>query len=149
MVGSDICLVIAGNKADLETRRVVERAAAEKFAASVNALHLQTSAKEPNSNIARLNKEPSHFLSMHRNVRVFHLRTMKASRLCSSGWRPTWWQCGAGPGSSLPSTPGQQPVVALQGFNLTADKIFGSSMTRRRKRLGGNVVEAITPDLAP
>merc|ERR1719397_1624065 len=45
MVGSDICLVIAGNKADLETRRVVERAAAEKFAASVNALHLQTSAK--------------------------------------------------------------------------------------------------------
>ena len=45
MLGSDICLVIAGNKIDLERKRKVERAMAQDFAASVNATHVHTSAK--------------------------------------------------------------------------------------------------------
>merc|ERR1711973_374073 len=45
MVGSDISLVIAGNKVDLERKRNVEREMAEEFAASVNAIHVHTSAK--------------------------------------------------------------------------------------------------------
>ena len=45
MVGADISLVIAGNKIDLERKRNVERAMAQEFAASVNAAHVHTSAK--------------------------------------------------------------------------------------------------------
>ena len=45
MVGAEISLVIAGNKIDLERKRNVEREMAEEFAASVNAKHVHTSAK--------------------------------------------------------------------------------------------------------
>merc|ERR1719397_1556544 len=45
MLGSDISLVIAGNKVDLEKNRNVDRAAAERYAESVGAAHIHTSAK--------------------------------------------------------------------------------------------------------
>jgi len=45
MLGSDISLVIAGNKVDLEKNRNVDRAAAERYADSVGAAHIHTSAK--------------------------------------------------------------------------------------------------------
>jgi len=46
MLGDNIVLVIAGNKADLERRRVVTLEEAEQYAASVGAKHLSTSAKQ-------------------------------------------------------------------------------------------------------
>ena len=45
MLGSDICLVIAGNKIDLEKKRNVRREMAEEYARSVGAAHIHTSAK--------------------------------------------------------------------------------------------------------
>ena len=39
-------LVIASNKSDLENLRIVTRAEAENFALSVNAMHVETSAKD-------------------------------------------------------------------------------------------------------
>ncbi|XP_022191998.1 ras-related protein Rab-21 [Nilaparvata lugens] len=45
MLGSDICLVIAGNKIDLEKQRNVPIEEAEEYAKSVGAKHFQTSAK--------------------------------------------------------------------------------------------------------
>jgi len=45
MLGSDICLVIAGNKVDLEKKRNVDRRTAEQYADSVGAAHIHTSAK--------------------------------------------------------------------------------------------------------
>jgi Ras-related protein Rab-21 len=39
MLGQDITLVIAGNKIDLERNRVVQLAEAERYAASVGAVH--------------------------------------------------------------------------------------------------------------
>jgi len=45
MLGADICLVIAGNKVDLEKNRKVDRAMAEQYAHSVGAAHIHTSAK--------------------------------------------------------------------------------------------------------
>lgn len=45
MLGSDICLIIAGNKIDLEKQRTVPIEAAEEYARSVGAKHFNTSAK--------------------------------------------------------------------------------------------------------
>nr|CAD7428308.1 unnamed protein product [Timema monikensis] len=45
MLGSDICLVIAGNKIDLEKQRTVSVQNAEEYAESVGAKHYHTSAK--------------------------------------------------------------------------------------------------------
>jgi len=53
MLGDNIVLVIAGNKADLERRRVVTLEEAEEYAASVGAKHLSTSAKQ-NKGVAEL-----------------------------------------------------------------------------------------------
>uniref|UniRef100_A0A1B6GBG8 Ras-related protein Rab-21 n=1 Tax=Cuerna arida TaxID=1464854 RepID=A0A1B6GBG8_9HEMI len=45
MLGSDICLVIAGNKIDLEKQRTVPIEDAEEYVKSVGATHFHTSAK--------------------------------------------------------------------------------------------------------
>ncbi|XP_043463189.1 ras-related protein Rab-21-like [Leptopilina heterotoma] len=45
MLGSDICLVIAGNKIDLEKERNVSSDEAEEYAGQVGASHFNTSAK--------------------------------------------------------------------------------------------------------
>ncbi|GFN93721.1 ras-related protein rab-21 [Plakobranchus ocellatus] len=45
MLGSDVCLCIAGNKTDLEKNRNVTVQEAESYAASVGAKHFHTSAK--------------------------------------------------------------------------------------------------------
>jgi len=45
MLGSEICLTIAGNKIDLEKERNVSIEMAEEYAKSVGAVHLNTSAK--------------------------------------------------------------------------------------------------------
>uniref|UniRef100_A0A1B6CP69 Ras-related protein Rab-21 n=2 Tax=Clastoptera arizonana TaxID=38151 RepID=A0A1B6CP69_9HEMI len=45
MLGSDICLTIAGNKVDLEKQRTVPLQDAEEYAKSVGAKHFHTSAK--------------------------------------------------------------------------------------------------------
>lgn len=45
MLGSDICLVIAGNKFDLERERNVSSNEAEEYAKQVGATHFNTSAK--------------------------------------------------------------------------------------------------------
>ncbi|XP_025405329.1 ras-related protein Rab-21 [Sipha flava] len=45
MLGSEICLVIAGNKIDLEKDRTVSVEDAENYARSVGAVHFHTSAK--------------------------------------------------------------------------------------------------------
>lgn len=45
MLGQDICLVICGNKSDMEKNRNVDQATAEKYAESVGAVHFHTSAK--------------------------------------------------------------------------------------------------------
>ena len=39
-------MVIASNKADLQDRRIITLAQAESFAQEVNAMHVETSAKE-------------------------------------------------------------------------------------------------------
>ncbi|XP_071550644.1 ras-related protein Rab-21 [Panulirus ornatus] len=46
MLGNDICLVIAGNKIDLEKERHVSLEEAETYAQEVGAFHFQTSAKQ-------------------------------------------------------------------------------------------------------
>ncbi|XP_044270886.1 ras-related protein Rab-21 [Tribolium madens] len=45
MLGAEICLVIAGNKTDLEKNRNVSLEDAEAYASKVGAIHFQTSAK--------------------------------------------------------------------------------------------------------
>jgi len=45
MLGSDVCLCIAGNKTDLEKDRIVSQEEAEQYAESVGAKHYHTSAK--------------------------------------------------------------------------------------------------------
>ena len=45
MLGPGICLVIAGNKVDMEKKRNVRREMAEEYAESVGAAHIHTSAK--------------------------------------------------------------------------------------------------------
>ncbi|XP_049786564.1 ras-related protein Rab-21 [Schistocerca cancellata] len=45
MLGSDICLIICGNKIDLEKQRTVPIEVAEEYAQSVGAKHFSTSAK--------------------------------------------------------------------------------------------------------
>ncbi|XP_067012670.2 ras-related protein Rab-21 [Anabrus simplex] len=45
MLGSDICLTIAGNKVDLEKQRTVAVEEAEEYANTVGAKHFHTSAK--------------------------------------------------------------------------------------------------------
>ncbi|KAF5304117.1 hypothetical protein FQA39_LY01902 [Lamprigera yunnana] len=45
MLGNDVCLVIVGNKTDLEKDRNVSVEDAEEYAAKVGALHFHTSAK--------------------------------------------------------------------------------------------------------
>eukprot|EP00123_Amoebidium_parasiticum_P009697 comp19651_c0_seq1/m.23249 comp19651_c0_seq1/g.23249 ORF comp19651_c0_seq1/g.23249 comp19651_c0_seq1/m.23249 type:complete len:206 (-) comp19651_c0_seq1:539-1156(-) len=45
MLGMTVCLVIVGNKVDLERERSVNRAEAERYAQSVGAQHVETSAK--------------------------------------------------------------------------------------------------------
>lgn len=45
MLGRDVTLTIAANKMDLERQRQVDEAAAEKYAESVGASHIHTSAK--------------------------------------------------------------------------------------------------------
>lgn len=46
MLGQDICLVICGNKMDMEKNRKVDQATAEQYAKSVGAVHFHTSAKQ-------------------------------------------------------------------------------------------------------
>ncbi|KAK8746585.1 hypothetical protein OTU49_017091 [Cherax quadricarinatus] len=46
MLGNDICLVIAGNKIDMEKERHVSLEEAEAYAQEVGAFHFQTSAKQ-------------------------------------------------------------------------------------------------------
>ncbi|OXU26246.1 ras-related protein Rab-21 [Nasonia vitripennis] len=46
MLGSDICLAIAGNKVDLEKERNVTIEEAEEYAKQVGAVHFHTSAKQ-------------------------------------------------------------------------------------------------------
>ncbi|XP_076061024.1 RAS oncogene family member Rab21 isoform X2 [Oratosquilla oratoria] len=46
MLGNDICLVIAGNKVDLERDRKVPVEEAEEYAKEVGAVHFHTSAKQ-------------------------------------------------------------------------------------------------------
>ncbi|CAH0546543.1 unnamed protein product [Brassicogethes aeneus] len=46
MLGADICLIIAGNKIDLEKDRNVTLEDAEEYACKVGAIHCQTSAKQ-------------------------------------------------------------------------------------------------------
>nr|ABR27886.1 Ras-related small GTPase [Triatoma infestans] len=46
MLGSEICLTIAGNKIDLQKERNVPVETAENYAASVGAVHFHTSAKQ-------------------------------------------------------------------------------------------------------
>ncbi|XP_042240785.1 ras-related protein Rab-21-like [Homarus americanus] len=46
MLGNDICLVIAGNKIDMEKERHVSQEEADAYAQEVGALHFQTSAKQ-------------------------------------------------------------------------------------------------------
>ena len=46
MLGQDICLAICGNKMDMEKNRRVDQATAERYAASVGAVHFHTSAKQ-------------------------------------------------------------------------------------------------------
>ena len=53
ILGEDISLVIAGNKADLERGRVVTNEEAEEFAKTVNAQHFLVSAKL-NRNVSEL-----------------------------------------------------------------------------------------------
>ena len=95
MVGPDICLIIAGNKADLERcikcrftfvflisslsivrKRVVDQDMAEKFAASVNAAHVYTSAKM-NDGIEEL------FVKLTTNILRKHAKPDDAPRLLS------------------------------------------------------------------
>eukprot|EP00053_Salpingoeca_punica_P007099 m.65621 g.65621 ORF g.65621 m.65621 type:complete len:211 (-) comp13999_c0_seq3:304-936(-) len=45
MLGNDVCLVICGNKIDMEKNRTVDQHEAESYAASVGAAHFHTSAK--------------------------------------------------------------------------------------------------------
>ncbi|RZB66641.1 ras-related protein Rab-21 [Asbolus verrucosus] len=45
ILGADICLVIAGNKTDLEKNRHVSLEEAETYSSKVGAIHFQTSAK--------------------------------------------------------------------------------------------------------
>ncbi|XP_015116076.1 ras-related protein Rab-21 [Diachasma alloeum] len=53
MLGSDICLVIAGNKVDLEKDRSVSFEEADRYAKQVGAAHFHTSAKQ-NRNIEEM-----------------------------------------------------------------------------------------------
>lgn len=46
MLGTDVCLVIVGNKTDLEKDRNVSIEEAEEYASKVGATHFQTSAKQ-------------------------------------------------------------------------------------------------------
>ncbi|KAL1130896.1 hypothetical protein AAG570_012137 [Ranatra chinensis] len=46
MLGSEICLTIAGNKVDLEKERTVPEEVAEEYSNSVGAVHVHTSAKQ-------------------------------------------------------------------------------------------------------
>eukprot|EP00040_Diaphanoeca_grandis_P029435 m.172423 g.172423 ORF g.172423 m.172423 type:complete len:216 (-) comp31685_c6_seq1:203-850(-) len=46
MLGQDISLAICGNKMDMEKNRRVDQNTAEKYAASVGAVHFHTSAKQ-------------------------------------------------------------------------------------------------------
>ena len=46
MLGTDVCLVIVGNKTDLEKDRNVSIEEAEEYASKVGASHFQTSAKQ-------------------------------------------------------------------------------------------------------
>ncbi|KAG8222328.1 hypothetical protein J437_LFUL001870 [Ladona fulva] len=59
ILGSDICLTIAGNKIDLEKQRNVSSEEAERYAESVGASHFQTSAKM-NRGIEEMFLELSH-----------------------------------------------------------------------------------------
>lgn len=45
MLGNDIAIAICGNKSDMEKNRTVDQSAAEAYAASVGAVHFNTSAK--------------------------------------------------------------------------------------------------------
>ncbi|KRT84693.1 ADP ribosylation factor [Oryctes borbonicus] len=45
MLGNDVCLVIVGNKTDLEKERHVSLEEAEQYSEAVGAIHFQTSAK--------------------------------------------------------------------------------------------------------
>jgi len=45
MLGSEVCLVLVGNKIDMERKRTVDQAEAIRYAASVGAEHVETSAK--------------------------------------------------------------------------------------------------------
>jgi Ras-related protein Rab-21 len=49
IVGNDIVLVIAGNKSDLEKKRQVDESEAVEYAKTVNAIHINCSAKTGNN----------------------------------------------------------------------------------------------------
>lgn len=53
MVGEDICLVVVGNKSDLEPKRIVSSEEVIEYCDSIGALHLNTSAKA-NLNIQQI-----------------------------------------------------------------------------------------------
>ncbi|XP_068247206.1 ras-related protein Rab-21 [Palaemon carinicauda] len=59
MLGNDICLVIAGNKLDLQKDRHVQLEEAEEYAKEVGAFHVQASAKE-NKGVEELFLELTH-----------------------------------------------------------------------------------------
>ncbi|KYN11022.1 PREDICTED: ras-related protein Rab-21 [Trachymyrmex cornetzi] len=59
MLGSEICLVIAGNKVDLEKDRNVATEEAEEYAKQVGAMHFHTSAKL-NQNIEEMFLDLTH-----------------------------------------------------------------------------------------
>jgi len=80
MLGSEICLIIAGNKVDLEKQRTVSIEDAEEYAKSVGAKHFHTSAKL-NQGIEEMFLELSHRMI----ERAMENDQQKASSLGRSG----------------------------------------------------------------
>ncbi|XP_012268559.1 ras-related protein Rab-21 [Athalia rosae] len=64
ILGSEICLVIAGNKVDLERDRNVSQEEAEEYARQVGAVHFNTSAKQ-NHNIEEMFLDLSRRMIVH------------------------------------------------------------------------------------
>lgn len=74
MLGKEICLVIVGNKTDLENERHVSIEDAESYAVKVGAIHVETSAKQ-NEGIEEL------FLTLtHRMLEAANIQEAQLSR---------------------------------------------------------------------
>ncbi|XP_046735292.1 ras-related protein Rab-21 [Diprion similis] len=67
MLGSEICLVIAGNKLDLERDRNVTQEEAEEYARQVGAVHFHTSAKQ-NQNIEEMFLDLTRRMMAHADI---------------------------------------------------------------------------------